>query len=92
LQQLRVVVALGNVAFDAVLRLFEPLRSRPIFAHGASYEVSRRIQLEEGAESLALSGRTWLIASYHPSRQNTQTGRLTSAMFDRVWELASSLL
>jgi uracil-DNA glycosylase family 4 len=92
LQQLRVVVALGNVAFDAALRLFEPLRSRPVFAHGASYEVDWRTQLGKGTESPALNGRMWLIASYHPSRQNTQTGRLTAAMFDRIWELARSLL
>jgi uracil-DNA glycosylase len=33
-----------------------------------------------------------LVASYHPSRQNTQTGRLTQAMFDNVWATVKSLL
>jgi uracil-DNA glycosylase len=38
------------------------------------------------------SGLPWLLASYHPSQQNTQTGRLTPAMFDTVWQQARSLL
>jgi uracil-DNA glycosylase len=37
-------------------------------------------------------GLPWLLSSYHPSRQNTQTGRLTEEMFDMVWERAKSLL
>ncbi len=73
LPDLRVVVALGRVAFDAALRQFAPVEdatSRPIFGHAALYPLA--------------DGR-WLVASYHPSRQNTQTGRLTAEMFDRVW-------
>ena len=92
LRQLHVVVALGRIAFDAALRLFEPLRSSPNFGHGAACEVRPRCPAVVGTESPAPGGRLWLIASYHPSRQNTQTGRLTPAMFDRVWELARSLL
>jgi uracil-DNA glycosylase len=37
-------------------------------------------------------GLPWWITSYHPSRQNTQTGRLTEAMFDAVWTQARELL
>ena len=70
---LRVVVALGRVAFDTALRQFAPAvvaSARPTFGHAAAHPLT--------------DGR-WLVASYHPSRQNTQTGRLTAEMFDRVW-------
>jgi len=78
LKNLRVIVALGKIAFDNSLRalgrnglkLPSPL---PKFAHGAIHSLS--------------SGLT-LIASYHPSRQNTNTGKLTEKMFDEVWKEA----
>jgi uracil-DNA glycosylase family 4 len=80
LSGLRVVVALGRIAFDLALRLF-PVQAaadgaKPLFAHAATYP---------------LAGGRWLIASYHPSRQNTQTGRLTPAMFDQVWALVAQV-
>ena len=68
------IVVLGRIAFDHTLRL---LRAhgfeipRLDFAHGAIYELG--------------PGLPWLLASYHPSRQNTQTGRLTEAMFAEIW-------
>jgi len=70
----RVVLALGAVAFAAVLGAFARAgialpRPRPRFAHAAR---------------VALAGAPVLLASYHVSRQNTQTGRLTPAMFDAV--------
>jgi uracil-DNA glycosylase family 4 len=78
----RVVLALGAVAFDAYLgylsrhgRAFP--RPRPRFAHGAELEVD------------APSPR--LVGSYHVSQQNTQTGRLTPAMFDAVLERVRKL-
>jgi uracil-DNA glycosylase len=77
LGRVRVVVALGHVAFAAVLAterargLVLP-RPRPRFAHG-------------GATRL---GDLTLIASYHPSRQNTQTGRLTAPMLSAVFAQA----
>jgi uracil-DNA glycosylase family 4 len=74
LSGLRVVVALGRIAFDLALRLFlvqgAESGAKPLFAHAATYP---------------LAGGRWLVASYHPSRQNTQTGRLTAEMFDQVW-------
>lgn len=74
LDRLEGVVALGKIAFDNILRLFRG-QGRPIpgldFAHGALYELGE--------------GLPWLLASYHPSRQNTQTGRLTEAMFNQIW-------
>jgi uracil-DNA glycosylase family 4 len=84
LPTLRVVVALGSIGFDAVVRMLrergftlDPLRPR--FAHGAE-TTSRR-----GAREIAL------IASYHPSRQNTNTGKLTRPMFDAIFSRAAAV-
>ena len=83
---LRVVVALGSVAFRAFLRAFraaggEAPRPAPPFGHGA------RVRLE----GLPGRGGFDLIASYHPSQQNTFTGRLTRPMFHRVFAEARRL-
>jgi len=73
------IVALGKIAFDEVISIFSgDVPAEAKFAHGAMY------QLE--------SGRPWLLASYHPSRQNTQTGRLTQSMFDQIWTTARKAL
>ncbi len=82
LSNLRVVVALGRIAFDAFLRAWGDAgrtvpSPRPVFAHGALR---------------ALPGGVFLLASYHPSQQNTQTGRLTSAMFQRIFGRVRRLL
>jgi uracil-DNA glycosylase family 4 len=80
LDRVRVVLALGKIAWDAALRRALRVcpaglpRPRPAFGHG-------------GRAWLALrSPRSpiWLLGSYHPSQQNTQTGRLTRRMFDNV--------
>lgn len=81
LSNLRVVVALGEIAFRGVLRALqsEGIRlpsPRPRFAHGGEVRLAGLV----------------ILGSYHPSRQNTQTGRLTAAMFDAVFERARSLL
>lgn len=73
LPRVRVFVALGAIAWRACIDHFErrgvaPGRPRPPFAHGA----------------LVLTGSRALIGSFHVSQQNTQTGKLTPAMFDRV--------
>jgi uracil-DNA glycosylase family 4 len=74
LPRIAVVVALGKIAFDAALRLLERrgtmLCPRPKFGHGAI--------------STLPNGLT-LIGCYHPSRQNTNTGRLTARMMDDVF-------
>jgi uracil-DNA glycosylase len=71
-----VVVSLGRIAFDACLahlrRVGHEPRPKPAFAHGAEYS---------GVGLL-------LMASYHPSRQNTNTRRLTPEMLQRVFERA----
>ena len=77
----RAVLALGAIAWNAALAAFARAgtsvpRPRPRFAHGA--EVS-------------LAGAPALVGSYHVSRQNTQTGRLTAAMFDAVLRRATAL-
>jgi uracil-DNA glycosylase family 4 len=81
LGNLRVVVCLGRIAFDGLLaharRIGElPPRSRFAFAHGAEY---------------ALPGGLAVLASYHPSQQNTNTGRLTRPMFLAIFERARQL-
>ena len=76
LPTVRVVLALGRIAHDAVLRDCGLVPARIPFAHGAEH---------------ALPGGRILLASYHCSRQNTRTGRLTSAMFAAVIERAKGL-
>ena len=85
LTDLRVAIGLGRIGFDAILRglreqgyALDPLR--PQFGHGVE-AIARR------------NDRTIVaIASYHPSRQTTNTGVLTIAMFDRIFARASQLL
>ncbi|HEX9114898.1 MAG TPA: uracil-DNA glycosylase [Anaerolineae bacterium] len=81
MENLQIIVALGRIAFDGLLNLYRaPDRSRPRLAFG------------HGLVQRLGEGRPWLITSYHPSRQNTQTGRLTPTMFDLVWAEARRLL
>lgn len=68
LTNLRVIVCLGAFAYEVACEEFG-VRPRPRFAHGAV---------------VATSGGPQLICSFHPSQQNTFTGRLTEAMFDEV--------
>lgn len=76
----QVIVALGRVAFEQVLRLAGYTIRKFPFTHGASYRLD------------GFLSSPWLIASFHPSQQNTNTGRLTPAMFDAIWEHARRLL
>jgi uracil-DNA glycosylase family 4 len=75
--QPKVIVALGRIAFERVLRIYSARSNGWKFAHGATY---------------SLMADHWLLCSYHPSRQNTQTGRLTVEMFDAIWAKARELL
>jgi uracil-DNA glycosylase family 4 len=75
--QVKVIVALGKVGFDAVLADRPAPKPRPKFGHGVEAE------LLDGAI---------LIGSYHPSQQNTFTGKLTEPMFDAIFSRAKQLL
>lgn len=75
------IIALGKIAFDHTLRMLRNngyFIPRLEFAHAAFYRLG--------------DGLPWLLASYHPSRQNTQTGRLTPEMFAVIWQRARKLL
>ena len=78
------VLALGAIAWEAVLSAlartgFAVPRPRPAFAHGAEMSLG-----PPSPNSVRWPSDVVLLASYHVSRQNTQTGRLTAAMFDDV--------
>lgn len=73
----KVIVCLGRIAFERILKMFSVRNSAWKFGHGALY---------------ALDDGTWILCSYHPSQQNTLTGKLTAKMFDEIWAKARDLL
>ena len=83
----KVIVCLGRIAFERILKIYSALTltlsqtgrgdSRWKFAHGALFK------LESGV---------WILCSYHPSQQNTRTGKLTVKMFDEIWAKARELI
>jgi uracil-DNA glycosylase family 4 len=81
LPNIRVVIALGRIGFDAYLQLLKRdsvvVRPKPVFGHASAVHLP--------------NGQT-LIGCYHPSRQNTNTGRLTAQMMDIVFATASRRL
>jgi uracil-DNA glycosylase family 4 len=81
LKNVRVVVALGKIGFDAYLNFLKRRgvllnKKGYLFKHGASYRIP--------------DGKV-LLASYHPSNQNTQTGKLTRKMFLKIFQEAARL-
>ena len=81
LKDVRVVVALGRIGFDAYLSHLKrqgllTKKSQYAFGHGVSYQMP--------------DGRI-LLVSYHPSNQNTQTGKLTEKMFRKIFQEAAKL-
>jgi uracil-DNA glycosylase family 4 len=75
LDEVKVIVCLGKFAYDGVAQVLK-LRKRPTFGHAV--------------EAPAPDGKT-LLCSFHPSQQNTFTGKLTMPMFDRVFSRAREL-
>ena len=81
LKNVKVIVALGKIGFDAYLNYLKrqgivQSKKTYIFKHGASY---------------GLPDGRMLLASYHPSNQNTQTGKLTRQMFVEIFQEAAKL-
>lgn len=81
LPRVRVVVALGKIAFDAYLHLLKTsgtvVRPRPAFGHALAHRLPNGVTL---------------VGCYHPSRQNTNTGKLTASMMDTVFHRARAAL
>jgi uracil-DNA glycosylase family 4 len=73
----KVIVCLGRIAFERILKIYSMRIADWKFSHGALYE---RITDH------------WLLCSYHPSQQNTLTGKLTVKMFDDIWQKAKELI
>ncbi len=81
MKNLKVVVALGAIAQTHILKIFSDLiqqKQQFPFSHG-------RVDKFPG-------DMPYLISSYHPSRQNTQTGKLTIEMFDQIWFQVNQLI
>ncbi len=84
LERLRIIIALGAVAFTTIRKL---LLER-------AFEFDSAAAFGHGVEITATDGRRTIVvvASYHPSRQNTNTGKLTAAMFDAIFSRANQIL
>ncbi len=81
INSVEVIVTLGNFAYLQILRILGDRgdsvpRPRPRFSHGAEISI----------------GDLTVLASYHPSQQNTFTRKLTEEMFDRIWSRAKQLI
>jgi uracil-DNA glycosylase family 4 len=80
MNNLTLIVVLGRIAFDQVRVIYQGFGKHSIngqFKHGSVFSLGE--------------GMPDLLASYHPSRQNTQTGRLTEPMFASIWERAREI-
>ena len=82
LKRIKVIIGLGKVGFDAAIECLSELElahfaRKPKFGHHAEYQVNERLTL---------------LGSFHPSQQNTFTGRLTQPMFDSVFRRAKTIL
>jgi uracil-DNA glycosylase len=81
LKNAKVIVALGKIGFDAYLN----------FLKRAGYVQSKAPYLFQHGACFKMPDGRMLLASYHPSNQNTQTGKLTREMFVKIFEQAVRL-
>lgn len=72
----KVIVCLGRIAFERILKIYGIKKSLYKFSHGATFNLHPAT----------------LLCSYHPSQQNTSTGKLTPKMFAEIWKRAKELL
>ncbi len=84
LDRMRAAIGLGAIGFTAIVRALAQrgfaFANKPVFAHGGEFDAVR-------------GGRTvTLLGTYHPSRQNTNTGKLTVPMFDAIFTRAKEIL
>jgi uracil-DNA glycosylase len=97
LRDVRVIVALGKIAFDAYLRLVRKrdaaIVGRPVGLYPTALGSRRggRPRFAHGSVSVLENGQT-LIGCYHPSRQNTNTGKLTRSMLNAIFRMARARL
>jgi uracil-DNA glycosylase len=82
LKNVSVIIGLGKIGFNAARTSFQQLHKissgqKPVFGHGVEYSLNERVIL---------------LGSFHPSQQNTFTGRLTEPMFDGVFHRALQLI
>jgi len=82
LKNVQVILGLGKIGFDNALTAFAEVHNlrvspRPKFGHGVEYQ---------------LNGKLTLMGTFHPSQQNTFTGKLTEAMFDKIFRRVQQLL
>jgi uracil-DNA glycosylase family 4 len=78
----KVIVCLGRIAFERILKIYGIRNSQFKFAHGALHRPTTDVP----------NTAPWLLCSYHPSQQNTSTGKLTVKMFDEIWRKARELV
>jgi uracil-DNA glycosylase len=88
--QPEVIVVLGRIAFTAIMDICRATSygeevTSITFSHAANYHL-------RASAPCSLPSAFWLVCSYHPSRQNTQTGRMTVEMFDQIWVIVKDLL
>ena len=81
MNNLQGIVTLGRIAFDNVIKI---MKDKEVEINDRSFKHANLATRPDQSP--------WILASYHPSRQNTQTGRLKVDMFDAVWKKANALL